>query len=148
MSEHRVWIPIKPQVKERARFRSRKRGGPYTPDKTVEFEKAVRRAWTDNHLEGPLGVVVEIHSDGFWVTVYETMESVRPVGVLGDIDNYLKSLFDGLQPHKSDEEGGLGAFANDKQIERVEAFFVGVPRKTVQRRVQRSPHTVEAATGD
>lgn len=129
--ESKVWLPIKPQVKERARFRSRRRGGPYTPDKTVEFEKAVRRAWSEaaGQYEGPLGAKVELHKDGIMVTVYELEESVRPVGILGDVDNYVKSVLDGLQPHKSDPEGGGGAFANDRQVERFEVYFVGVPRK-------------------
>lgn len=129
MSEVRVWLPIKPQVKERARFRSRRRGGPYTPDKTVEFEKAVRRAWTENQFEGPIGVTMELHQDGIMLIVYELEQSVRPVGILGDVDNYVKAILDGLQPHKHDPEGGLGAMSNDRQVERFEVYFVGIPRK-------------------
>lgn len=133
MVKAKVWFPIFPQVKERARFRSRRRGGPYTPEKTVEFEKAVRRWWSENgenFADMPIGVEVEIRKDGFYVTVYELECSVRPARIGGDIDNYLKSIFDGLQPHKTDPEGGEGAFSNDRQIEKVSVWFYGEPRKS------------------
>lgn len=135
-----MWIPLKAQVKERARFRSRRRGGPYTPIKTVEYEKAVRRYWSESNpqFEGPVGIQVAVHKEGLQVTVYECEESVRPVGILGDADNLAKSLLDGLQPHKSDPDGGGGAFANDRQVERLEIYFVGLPRKARKTKAQKA----------
>ena len=46
--------------------------------------------------------------------------SVRPVGIRGDIDNYVKSIFDGMN---------AVIWNDDRQVESLEVVFVGVPRK-------------------
>lgn len=122
----RYWIPVAPVVKMRPRLGRRRKA--FTPEKTVNYENALR-AWWQTHnasvrYEGPIYVGVEIHKEGIQVEIIELEQSVRPVGVLGDLDNYQKSVWDGLQ----DAGELLGAFANDKQVEWAEIKFVGIPR--------------------
>lgn len=122
------WIPIKPQVKERPRLGRRRKA--FTPPKTAAYEAFLKKHWKENikdRYDGPLYVGIEVHIDGIMVTVEELKESVRPVGVLGDLDNYQKSVWDGLQD--DNRNGIVAAFANDKQIQWAEIKFVGIPRK-------------------
>lgn len=129
-----AWIPVPPQVKERPRLGRRRKA--YTPEKTLVYESALREWWNKNgpHFDGPLYVGIEIHKEGIRVSVEELEENVRPVGVLGDLDNYQKSVWDGIQ----DTETMLAAFANDKQIQWAEIKFVGVPRKPKQPKQEES----------
>ena len=128
--KHEAWIAVKPQVKERPRLGRRRKV--FTPERTINYERTLREWWHNNansiRFEGPIYVGIEIHKEGIRVIIEELDESVRPVGVLGDLDNYQKAVWDGLQ-----DGGGfpdvLGAFANDKQIQWAEIKFVGVPRK-------------------
>lgn len=125
MGQH--WIPVKPQVKERPRLGRRRKA--FTPPKTLAYESFLKKHWVDHirdRYEGPLYVGIEIHIDGIMVTVEELECSVRPVGVLGDLDNYQKSVWDGIQDDST--AGIVAAFANDKQVEWAEIKFVGVPR--------------------
>lgn len=117
-----IWIPVKAQVKQRPRLGRRRKA--YTPPKTLEFETAIREYW-DAHGQGnwgdvPLSVSVEIERDGFWVLIEPLEAFHRPVGVLGDVDNYVKSILDGLQG---------AAYDNDKQIEQFTVALSGPPRK-------------------
>lgn len=128
---HVAWIPVEPKVKERPRLGRRRKA--YTPARTLEYETALREWWNKNgpHYEGPLYVGIEIHKEGIQVSIEQLEESVRPVGVLGDLDNYQKSVWDGIQDwvEKDGTIRMLGAFKNDKQIEWAEIKFVGIPRK-------------------
>lgn len=118
----RVWIPVPVVAKQRARLGRRRRA--YTPERTVHFENAIKAAYqaADGgfHSDVPVGVEVDIEKDGFWIEVFELEQSVRPVGITGDIDNYQKSIFDGLHDV---------AYENDRKIEYVKVQFVGIPRK-------------------
>lgn len=125
-----LWLPFPAVVKARPRLGRRRKA--FTPEKTVNFEKAVRKFWSENAPtfgDVPVYVGVEIHKEGIQVEIHELEESVRPVGILGDVDNYIKSIFDGLQPNGGDPSLYRGAFNNDKQIEWAEVKFVGIPRK-------------------
>lgn len=132
-TEH--WIPIKPQIKERPRLGRRRKA--FTPEKTAVYERFLKKWWNEHgqHFDGPLYVGIEIHLEGIKIIIEELEESVRPVGVLGDLDNYQKSVWDGLQDQPEIVKPGvftpalLAAFKNDKQIEWAEIRFVGVPRK-------------------
>lgn len=124
-----VWVPIKPVAKQRPRLARRRKGRgnvAYTPIPTRNFEAAVA-----DHVRSQIGCVplfgeqpvcvrVEIHTDGFIVNISHAETSVRPKGVRGDIDNIVKSIFDGLN--------GV-VWKDDKQVESLQAVFVGVPRK-------------------
>jgi Holliday junction resolvase RusA-like endonuclease len=125
-----LWLPFPAVVKARPRLGRRRKA--YTPQYTVDFERKVREFWHENgHHFGnvPVYVGVEIHKEGIQVTIHELEESVRPVGIKGDVDNYVKAILDGLQPHKAHPEAGLAAFVDDKMVEWFEVKFVGVPRK-------------------
>jgi Holliday junction resolvase RusA-like endonuclease len=119
----RYWIETKVVSKGRPRLGRRRKA--FTPPKTVEFEARVaelyaRASHSRNHGNGPLGVEIEIHKDGFWVDIFPLECSVRPVGITGDVDNYVKSILDGLN---------TVAWGDDKQIELFTVSFVGIPRK-------------------
>lgn len=53
------------------------------------------------------------------MNVTRTADSVRPVGIRGDIDNYLKSILDGLNKV---------AWTDDKLVESVTLNFDGPAR--------------------
>ena len=130
MTTHTMWLPFAAVVKARPRLGRRRKA--FTPQKTVDFENAVREFWSLNGPtfgDAPVYVGVEIHKEGIQIEITELEHSVRPVGILGDVDNYIKAIFDGLQPNANDTKGYLGAFNNDKQIEWASVQFVGIPRK-------------------
>ena len=85
MTEH--WIPIPPQVKQRPRLGRRRKA--FTPAKTAIYEAAMKTWWHQHgpHYDGPLYVGIEIHQEGVLVTIEELEQDVRPVGVLGNLDN-------------------------------------------------------------
>jgi len=97
--KHEAWIAVKPQVKERPRLGRRRKV--FTPERTINYERTLREWWHNNansiRFEGPIYVGIEIHKEGIRVIIEELDESVRPVGVLGDLDNYQKAVWDGLQ---------------------------------------------------
>ena len=112
----------RPVTKGRPRLTRRKIKGQrrvYTPHNTVVFEKAIRNAWEEQHkdepaLTGPVSMTVIIGSDWIEVQVEELEESHRPRYVQGDIDNYVKSISDGLN--------GV-AYKDDKQVHHLEVWF-------------------------
>lgn len=116
------WFPFKAVSKQRPRLGRRRKA--FTPQKTKDFEDAVKAAWSESgmpHYGGiPLCMEVEIHKDGFLVKLQPAECSVRPVGILGDMDNMLKSISDGLNG---------AAYNDDKQIELLTVSLVGVPRR-------------------
>lgn len=124
-----VWVPIKPVAKQRPRLARRRRGRgniAYTPIPTKNFETAVAEH-VRNQIgcvpmfgEKPVCVRIEIHTDGFNINISHAEASVRPIGVRGDLDNLVKSIFDGLN--------GV-VWNDDKQVEAMDVSFVGVPRK-------------------
>jgi Holliday junction resolvase RusA-like endonuclease len=112
---------VKPQVKQRPRLGRRRKA--YTPEATTIFEKFIRMWWDRAHgtdgrsqINGPpVAVEITVGKDWIDVDVIEMPERTRPVGVLGDADNYIKSILDGLQA--SIEH--YGAFFDDRQVERI-----------------------------
>lgn len=127
-----LWFPFPPVAKQRARLTRRRRGKQnfaYTPQATKHFEDMVAqeaaKVFADNPTFGnkPVVVEIEIEKEGFKVTISHAEQSVRPVGLRGDIDNYVKSIFDGLN--------GV-AWDDDRQVELLEVSFIGEPRKGSQ----------------
>jgi crossover junction endodeoxyribonuclease RusA len=103
----RCWLAIKPKTKERPRL-GRKRKA-YTPAATREFEHEVGQLYLEAGgplFEGQVEVTVELLKDGIWFTIRDATVP-RPKSPTGDLDNYQKSLFDGLNKV---------AFNDDRQI--------------------------------
>lgn len=122
-----MWIDLKAVAKQRARLTRPRRGRrsrAYTPQKTKHFEDSLAEAYRSQggtHWGAvPVGLQIEIHKDGFDVQVFPLECSVRPVGIRGDVDNYVKAIQDGLN--------GV-AWDDDRQVEMLVVHFVGVPRK-------------------
>lgn len=97
---YRIEIPGRPVAKERARMARGQK--PYTPPRTRAYEEHVAQACVVTRRERgrtltyDLDVRIELH----------TKSALR-----GDLDNYAKSILDGL------EKGQL--FRNDKQIKQL-----------------------------
>ena len=103
-------IPIKPKAKGRPRAG---RNGMYTDKSTREYEDAIRQAYIDldlPKLEGNLQITVNFQKDNIWVQLISVKEESK---LRGDVDNYVKSLLDGLN--------GV-AYDDDKQIVNLKAF--------------------------
>jgi len=115
-------------AKQRARLSTKRRGGKrvaYTPIATRSFEATVADEWNKTHpkhtpINDPMHVTIRITRDGFSMNIAKQTDSVRPVGIRGDIDNYLKSILDGLN--------GV-AWTDDKLVESVTIVFDGPARK-------------------
>lgn len=86
-----------------------RRGRVFTPKATHMFETAVAEGWNKRYKFGakPIGVEIELGKDEFTVTVFEADVETLKSPLLGDIDNYAKSILDGLN--------GV-AFDDDKQV--------------------------------
>lgn len=117
------YIQVKPVTKGRPRLGRRRKA--YTPAKTQAFEAAIAEAYQAAQLEHHgaqfLSVSVEIDRDGFWLLIEPLETSNRPVGVTGDVDNYVKAILDGLN---------TVAYNDDKQVEQFDVKLIGFPRKT------------------
>lgn len=98
-----IEIPGRPVAKQRARYAVGRK--PYTPPRTRAYEDTVAWACKARRLRIlpglPLFVSIELH----------TTSSLR-----GDLDNYAKSILDGIQKG--------GGFANDRQVKRLEVRSV------------------------
>jgi Holliday junction resolvase RusA-like endonuclease len=111
VTEHRITIPIKPRPKGRPRFA---RGRAYTPPETVAFEHAVGVAWLESGgpcFDGPVEVELTFTKDSIEVCV-RALDADRKSPLRGDVDNYAKSVLDGLN---------VVAFGDDRRVLRLTA---------------------------
>jgi crossover junction endodeoxyribonuclease RusA len=91
--KHKQVFKFRPKVKQRPRLG--RRGRVFTPAQTLEFERQVREAWDGFCAEKPVSLVITLYKDKFTVTVTE-YDTLEPSPLRGDIDNYAKSILDGL----------------------------------------------------
>lgn len=105
----RLNLPLKPVPK--ARPRSSKSGHVYTPPKTAKFESDIKHLTAQlKPIEGPVSVDAVFILPRPKRTRKSLTTRFIKAGGRGDVDNYLKSLLDGLQGQ---------AFINDSQVIRV-----------------------------
>lgn len=101
-----IVVPGRPKPKQRPRMT--RRGRVYTPEETLQYEDLVRTAYKaqDGELyDGPVRISVRLTNEATHISVQPTYLAKSPLR--GDIDNYLKSIMDGLQG---------AAFNNDRQV--------------------------------
>lgn len=102
--KHKHDFLFAPIAKQRPRMH---RGRAFTPQRTQDFEARVAAEWPKDKtvMNNPCRVVIHLVAKSFTVEVIE-LEGDLPK-MRGDIDNYVKSILDGLN--------GV-AFADDKQV--------------------------------
>jgi crossover junction endodeoxyribonuclease RusA len=104
-----IFIPFKPVPKGRPRMT--RRGRVFTPQRTADAETLTRLAWGNNKkFDGPVSLVINFAPDGTLIVVcpyYGSDSKLR-----GDIDNYIKTIMDGLNG---------AAWDDDKQVMHVVA---------------------------
>jgi Holliday junction resolvase RusA-like endonuclease len=85
------------RAKAKQRPRMSRRGRAYTPKATHDFETKVATGWNKRKRfkDKPVSVSVELGKDYFLVHVQE-LDVSTPTALRGDIDNYVKSILDGL----------------------------------------------------
>jgi len=107
VKKHKQFIPIRPLVKERPR--ATRTGHVYTPKRTENYEKAVAAAYNGPLFDAShtIEVSLVINSKGTTITVSATENPDFKSPLKGDVDNYAKSILDGLN--------GV-AWEDDKQI--------------------------------
>jgi Holliday junction resolvase RusA-like endonuclease len=100
--EYSFVVDGRPIAKQRPRMT--RRGKAYTPERTMQAQDRVREAYQGPCYEGPVAVECDFYPS-------ETVITIRPFAhsskLRGDIDNYLKTVLDGLQPV---------AFVDDRQV--------------------------------
>jgi crossover junction endodeoxyribonuclease RusA len=96
-----VFVPHKPVPKGRPRMT--RRGRVFTPKRTLDAETLVAEAWGDNpKFTGEVGIVMLLGSDGTLITVFP--HEAEPQKLRGDIDNYVKTIMDGLNGKAWDDD--------------------------------------------
>lgn len=107
--EYSFVIEGRPKPKERPRVT---RGGrTFTPKATLEAEALIRQAYDGPLFEGPVAITTMFRPDKTLVLIGdEEWWGTSPLR--GDIDNYVKTVLDGLQ--------GV-AYENDRQVVRLGA---------------------------
>jgi crossover junction endodeoxyribonuclease RusA len=96
-----VFVPHKPVPKGRPRMT--RRGRVFTPKRTLDAETLVAEAWGDNpKFSGEVGIVMLLGSDGTLITVFP--HEAEPQKLRGDIDNYVKTIMDGLNGKAWDDD--------------------------------------------
>jgi len=96
-----VFVPHKPVPKGRPRMT--RRGRVFTPQRTLDAETLVAEAWGDNtKFTGEVGIVMLLGSDGTLITVFP--HEAEPQKLRGDIDNYVKTIMDGLNGKAWDDD--------------------------------------------
>jgi len=95
-------IPVRPKAKGRPRAG---KYGMYTDKATREYEALIKQAWVDAggpKFEGPVTLTLTFHKDHVDAMVTETQETSN---LRGDVDNYVKSLMDGLNGVAYEDDG-------------------------------------------
>ncbi len=107
MKKHKQFIPLRPLAKERPR--ATRTGHVYTPKRTADYEKAVAKAYTGPMFDASHTIEVSLvfTLKGTTITVTATKNPDHKSSLKGDVDNYVKSILDGLN--------GV-AWEDDKQI--------------------------------
>jgi crossover junction endodeoxyribonuclease RusA len=103
-SGHTITITGRPTPKGRPRLG--RRGRVFTPERTLIAEAEIREAWNGPKYEVPVSMNVVFNKDETVVTVVPMMDTI-PSKLRGDIDNYIKTLMDGLNG---------AAWVDDKQV--------------------------------
>ncbi len=101
--KHTCIIPHKPVAKGRPRLG--RKGRVFTPQRTLDAEAAIAEAWDGPKFEGPLRLTVVFSYDDMTVTVEKYPDGTSRLR--GDVDNYIKTVMDGLN--------GV-AWEDDKQV--------------------------------
>jgi len=83
----------------------------YTPSKTVDAEKKIGLAWDGPMFEGEVAVHVVVDKEGTAVIV-ERVDIDGKASLRGDLDNYVKTVLDGLN--------GI-AWKDDSQVVKITA---------------------------
>ena len=105
-----LWIPGKPHPKERVRVT--KGGQAYTPRRSVAAEQDVLLAYMaagGPEFSGAIGLDLEFTHEGTQISIWDE-EWQSPLR--GDLDNYIKTMLDGLQG---------AAFKNDRAVVKLDA---------------------------
>lgn len=108
---HKFVIEGKPKVKGRPRFT--KQGRAYTDAKTREAEQKIKDSYVESDgpiFTGPVSVNITLFADRTEVEIVEL--NCGTSSLRGDIDNYVKSILDGLHDV---------AFGNDKVVHQISA---------------------------
>ncbi len=107
-----IFVPYKPVPKGRPRMT--RRGRVFTPQRTMDAETLVRTAWGNNKkFEGAVSLVINFGTDGTLIAVcpyYGENSKLR-----GDIDNYIKTIMDGLNGAAWDDDKQVMYVAAEKQ---------------------------------
>lgn len=112
MTEVRLEIPGRPVPWERVRTNQ---GRFFKPQRTRDYEDAIAwicRSKREKFGDSPVNVAIEL-SEAMTVVVITPAERRRKLQ--GDIDNYAKSVLDGLQ------QGGM--IENDRQVSSLNVSF-------------------------
>lgn len=91
--KHKQTFKFRPKVKQRPRLG--RRGRVFTPAQTLEFENLVRETYDGFCADKPVSLVISLYKDSFTITLTE-YDTIEPSPLRGDIDNYAKSILDGL----------------------------------------------------
>lgn len=109
--KHTCTIPHKPIAKGRPRLG--RRGRVFTPQRTLDAEAAIAAAWDGPKFEGPLKLEVTFGYDHMVVTVEKYPDATSRLR--GDVDNYLKTVMDGLNGVAWEDDKQVMAVFGEKQ---------------------------------